>query len=65
MLEMVRTRKLLEACHYQEHRNIMRDGGNNFVKRFYNQFKKIRNEENRKISIQTVYIGRESDARGR
>ena len=39
MLERVRKRKLLEAFHYQELRNIMKDGGNNVVKRFNDQFK--------------------------
>ena len=39
MLERVRKRKSLEAFHYQELRNIMKDGGDNVVKRFNNQFK--------------------------
>ena len=36
MLEWVRKRKLLEAFHYQEHRKILKDSGDNVVKRFNN-----------------------------
>ena len=39
MLERVRKRILLEAFHYQEHRNIMKDGVDNVVTRLKDQFK--------------------------
>ena len=61
MLEIVKMR--LEAFYYQDLRNIVKESGDDVLEQLCKQFKELKIEGMRKKAVNTLCMGRDSDAR--